>query len=136
METAHAMNDLLSSLNSAQREAATILEGAALVIAGAGSGKTKVVTCRILQLIDAGINPSSILGLTFTKKAAGEIEKYFASLAICPLLSDRLPLRKSDTRDCPPNIGASSTCVRLLASISAPSVSTGESVTHLNRLDS
>lgn len=66
--------DLFKQLNIKQAEAASQLEGAVLVLAGAGSGKTRVVTFRIVHLIQSGVHPKSILGLTFTNKAASEMK--------------------------------------------------------------
>lgn len=65
--------DLRQLLNDAQYEAVTTLDGPVLVIAGAGSGKTRVIEYRSLQLVRQGVNPSSILLLTFTRRAAGEM---------------------------------------------------------------
>ena len=75
-----AVEDYLSQLNSAQQEPTTHVEGPLMVIAGAGSGKTRVLTYRIAYLMQQGIDAFSILALTFTNKSAREMKTRIAQI--------------------------------------------------------
>jgi DNA helicase-2/ATP-dependent DNA helicase PcrA len=94
----------VAELNQAQHEAVTTLSGPLLVLAGAGTGKTRVITFRIARLIQSGIQPSRILAVTFTNKAAREMRDRASKL---------LGRREKGTK--PPEISTfHSLCVRIL----------------------
>ena len=81
------LSDLKNELNPEQYEAVMTINGAILIIAGAGSGKTRVITFRIAHMLDAGVPQSAILALTFTNKAAREMQE-----RIKELTGKKLPL--------------------------------------------
>lgn len=72
--------EFLNELNDNQRQAVEYIDGASLVIAGAGSGKTRVLTYKIAYLLSRGLHPTTILALTFTNKAAREMKARIAAM--------------------------------------------------------
>lgn len=82
--------DYLESLNDKQKEAVLYTEGPLLIVAGAGAGKTKTITHRIIHLIHQGVNPSAILALTFTNKAAKEMRDRVATLLSDPIHGEHM----------------------------------------------
>ena len=96
----------LSTLNPQQRQAAEAIRGPVLILAGAGTGKTRVITFRIAHMVERGIAPGNILGVTFTNKAAREMQERVTKL---------LPKRKTEDKANRPTICTfHSLCVRIL----------------------
>jgi len=96
---------MLNDLNPPQRKAVTTLSGPLLVLAGAGTGKTRVVTYRIARLIRNGVRPGAILAVTFTNKAATEMQQRTAAL---------IGRRKRGEKERPEISTFHSLCVRIL----------------------
>ena len=105
----------MSGLNAAQEEAVNTLSGPLLVLAGAGTGKTRVITFRIAKLIRHGVPRHKILGVTFTNKAANEMKERLAGLIGSKSGRNGKPSKQSDNPDNEPTISTfHSLCVRIL----------------------
>jgi superfamily I DNA/RNA helicase len=103
----------LSSLNPQQRLAAETLKGPVLILAGAGTGKTRVITFRIAHMVERGIAPGNILGVTFTNKAAREMQERVRKLLPKPRNTQH-GTRKTDYENRPTICTFHSLCVRIL----------------------
>ena len=100
----------LNSLNPQQRLATETIRGPVLILAGAGTGKTRVITFRIAHMVDRGIAPGHILGVTFTNKAAREMQGRVNKL----LPNSKLKIKNSKTENRPTICTFHSLCVRIL----------------------
>ena len=74
------VSTIVEGLNEEQKKAVSCIEGPVLIVAGAGSGKTRVLTSRIAYILSQGVEPSRVLALTFTKKAAGEMKERIGNM--------------------------------------------------------
>ena len=102
----------LSTLNPQQRLAVETIHGPVLILAGAGTGKTRVITFRIAHMVERGIAPGNILGVTFTNKAAREMQERVNKLL--PKSRVKSSIAKADQENRPTICTFHSLCVRIL----------------------
>jgi superfamily I DNA/RNA helicase len=102
----------LSTLNPQQRQAVETIRGPVLILAGAGTGKTRVITFRIAHMVERGVVPGNILGVTFTNKAAREMQERVTKLLPKPKIKPQTPEEKARNR--PTICTFHSLCVRIL----------------------
>src|ERR1041385_3079924 len=100
----------LGSLNPQQRQAVEALKGPVLILAGAGTGKTRVITFRIAHMVERGISPGQILGVTFTNKAAREMQERVGKL----IPNSKRKTQNSEPAQRPTICTFHSLCVRIL----------------------
>jgi superfamily I DNA/RNA helicase len=104
----------LNSLNPQQREAVEHTHGPLMILAGAGTGKTRVITYRIARMIASGIRPENILGVTFTNKAAREMRERVAALVRMLPASTKSASASGDAQAMPTLCTFHSLCCRIL----------------------
>ena len=99
----------LSALNPQQRQAVETINGPVLILAGAGTGKTRVITSRVAHLVEKGVSPGNILGVTFTNKAAREMQQRVSQMLPRPARTS-----PDERPDRPTICTFHSLCVRIL----------------------
>src|SRR3954454_18092378 len=104
----------LNSLNPQQRQAVETIKGPVLILAGAGTGKTRVITFRIAHMVERGIAPGHILGVTFTNKAAREMQERVRKLLPKPEQRNRQLESGTEPPSRPTICTFHSLCVRIL----------------------